>query len=64
MQVMGIPHSLFEEKLENLKHSKGVKLDTDLKATDLKELVKQYKNVYLEAKGENFPSGTQPKFNS
>ncbi|KAM6545303.1 hypothetical protein CsatB_026039 [Cannabis sativa] len=54
--VMGIPHSSFEEKLENMKHVKGVQLDTDLSASDLKELVEQYKNVYLETKGEKFPS--------
>ncbi|KAM3755301.1 hypothetical protein ACB098_02G030600 [Castanea mollissima] len=54
--VWGIPHKLFEEKLEKLKREKGVKLDTDLKASDLKELVKQYKDVYLESKCENFPS--------
>ncbi|GLT42044.1 hypothetical protein SLA2020_160660 [Shorea laevis] len=54
--VMGIPHSLFEEKLEKMKESKGVELDTDLTAADLKELVEQYKKVYLEAKDEEFPS--------
>ncbi|XP_018634044.1 pyruvate, phosphate dikinase, chloroplastic-like isoform X2 [Nicotiana tabacum] len=54
--VMGIPHSLFAEKLEKLKDAKGVKLDTELTASDLKQLVEQYKNVYLEAKGEKFPS--------
>lgn len=54
---MGIPHSLFEEKLEALKAAKGVKQDTDLTAADLKELVAQYKDVYTEAKGEQFPSG-------
>nr|KYP58153.1 hypothetical protein KK1_004445 [Cajanus cajan] len=54
--VMDIPHSLFEDKLEKLKSAKGVKLDTDLTAYDLKDLVDQYKNVYLEAKGEKFPS--------
>ncbi|KAJ1395154.1 Pyruvate/Phosphoenolpyruvate kinase-like domain superfamily [Sesbania bispinosa] len=54
--VMDIPHSLFEDKLEKLKIAKGVKLDTDLTATDLKDLVEQYKNTYLEAKGEKFPS--------
>eukprot|EP00262_Sarcandra_glabra_P005606 TRINITY_DN17337_c0_g1_i1.p1 TRINITY_DN17337_c0_g1~~TRINITY_DN17337_c0_g1_i1.p1 ORF type:complete len:964 (+),score=218.38 TRINITY_DN17337_c0_g1_i1:131-3022(+) len=54
--VMGIPHSLFEEKLEGLKSAKGVTLDTELTAADLKELVAQYKQVYLEAKGEQFPS--------
>ncbi|KAG8480979.1 hypothetical protein CXB51_025674 [Gossypium anomalum] len=54
--VMGIPHSLFEEKLETMKEAKEAKLDTDLTAPDLKELVELYKNVYLEAKGESFPS--------
>ncbi|RHN64190.1 putative pyruvate, phosphate dikinase [Medicago truncatula] len=54
--VMDIPHSLFEEKLEKLKQSKGIKHDTGLSADDLKNLVEQYKNVYVEAKGEKFPS--------
>lgn len=54
--VMGISHSLFEEKLEQLKETKGLKLDTELTASDLKELVAEYKNVYLEAKGKDFPS--------
>lgn len=59
---MGISHSLFEEKLEKLKASKGVELDTDLTSSDLKELVQQYKNVYLEAGGETFPSGAGESF--
>ncbi|XP_008223059.2 PREDICTED: pyruvate, phosphate dikinase, chloroplastic [Prunus mume] len=54
--VMGIPHSSFEEKLEKLKSIKGVELDTKLTTSDLNELVEQYKNVYLEIKGEKFPS--------
>ncbi|KAL8047791.1 hypothetical protein ABFX02_07G023200 [Erythranthe guttata] len=54
--VMGIPHSLFDEKLETMKNAKGINLDTDLTAADLKELVEEYKVVYYEAKGENFPS--------
>ncbi|KAJ4968952.1 hypothetical protein NE237_015653 [Protea cynaroides] len=54
--VMGISHSLFNEKLEDLKAAKGVNLDNELKASDLKELVALYKKVYLEAKGEQFPS--------
>ncbi|KAK4477975.1 hypothetical protein RD792_017240 [Penstemon davidsonii] len=55
-KVMGIPHSLFEEKLEKMKNAKGLKNDTDLLASDLKELVEEYKGVYVEAKGEKFPS--------
>lgn len=54
--VMDISHSLFEEKLEKMKSKRGIKLDTDLTASDLKELVEEYKSVYLEAKGEKFPS--------
>nr|AAY85370.2 pyruvate orthophosphate dikinase [Echinochloa crus-galli] len=54
--VLDIPHALFEEKLEHMKEAKGLKNDTDLTASDLKELVEQYKDVYVEAKGEPFPS--------
>ncbi|WOL15780.1 pyruvate, phosphate dikinase 2 [Canna indica] len=57
--VMGIPHQLFEEKLDALKKAKGAKHDTDLVTADLKQLVAQYKDVYVEAKGEHFP--TDPK---
>ncbi|ERN12449.1 hypothetical protein AMTR_s00025p00146930 [Amborella trichopoda] len=54
--VMGIPHSLFEEQLERLKAVKGVSLDTELTSEDLKELVTKYKRVYVDAKGQEFPS--------
>ncbi|CAL5337795.1 unnamed protein product [Camellia sinensis] len=54
-RVMGIPHSSFGEKSENLKNVEGVKLDTELTASDLKDLIEQYKDAYLKA-GENFPS--------
>ncbi|KVH91443.1 ATP-grasp fold, subdomain 1 [Cynara cardunculus var. scolymus] len=43
-------------RLGQLKAERGVKLDTDLTASDLKDLVEQYKNVYVEWKGEKFPS--------
>ncbi|KAH7856988.1 hypothetical protein Vadar_007695 [Vaccinium darrowii] len=54
--VMGIPHSSFDEKLEHMKNVTGVKLDTELTASELKKLVGQYQNVYLQTKGEKFPS--------
>lgn len=54
---MGIPHALFEEKLDALKKAEGAKEDTELTAAHLKELVAQYKGVYVEAKGEQFPTG-------
>lgn len=56
---MDISHSAFEEKLEKLKALRRVELDTDLTASDLKELVEQYKKVYLETKGQEFPSGNR-----
>ena len=44
--AMGVEHEEFEHELVGLKKEKGVKLDTDLSADDLKELVKRYKKVY------------------
>lgn len=64
---MGIPHARFEERLEALKSARGVSEDTALTASDLKDLVADFKKVYIEAKGEQFPSGMQkiePKFTS
>jgi pyruvate, orthophosphate dikinase len=45
----------FEKILEELKHEKGVHLDTDLKVADLKELVKRFKAVVKQKKGKEFP---------
>ena len=53
--AMGVEHELFEHELHSMKEQKGVKLDTDLSADDLKELVKRYKAVYKKAVGEDFP---------
>lgn len=43
--VLGADLDLYEEALENMKKSKGYKTDTDLTAEDLKELVKEYKEI-------------------
>ncbi|MGM0674378.1 MAG: pyruvate, phosphate dikinase [Spirochaetota bacterium] len=53
--VMGIPHEEFEKVLERMKKKKGVELDTGLDADDLKNLVKQYKDVYKKNTSEDFP---------
>ena len=53
--AMGLEHEHFEHELHSMKHAKGVKLDTDLSADDLKELVKRYKAVYKKDVGEDFP---------
>ena len=44
--VLDIEKSAFEEVFDGKKKQKKVKLDTDLSADDLKELVKRYKAVY------------------
>jgi len=53
--VMEIDKANFEALMDAMKHAKGVKLDTELDANDLKELVKEFKAKYLELKGEEFP---------
>ncbi|HZW30207.1 MAG TPA: pyruvate, phosphate dikinase, partial [Isosphaeraceae bacterium] len=53
--AMGVEHEAFEHELEALKKQRGVKLDTDLNADDLKELVRRYKGVYEKHVGAPFP---------
>jgi len=57
--VMSIDRNKFEGLLEKAKESKGVTLDTELDADDLKALVKQYLDLYKKEKGEDFPQ--EPK---
>ncbi len=54
--VMEIPKPLFEAEIDKMKAEKGVKLDTELTAEDLKELVKRFKEIYRKEKGTEFPS--------
>ena len=44
--AMGLEHELFEHALSAMKTERGVKLDTELTADDLKELVIRYKAIY------------------
>ncbi len=53
--VMEIDKINFEHLLEAMKEEKGVHLDTDLDADDLKKLVGQFKVKYQQLKGEPFP---------
>ena len=57
--VMEIPKSLFEEEIDKMKNKKSVKLDTELDANDLKELVKIFKGIYKKEKGFEFPSNPE-----
>ena len=53
--VMDIPKSSFEKYIDEIKEKKGVKLDTDLDANDMKELVSVFKKHFKEQKGFDFP---------
>ncbi|MCA8908217.1 MAG: pyruvate, phosphate dikinase [Rhodospirillaceae bacterium] len=54
--VLGVDHYMFEEELETLKRDSNARLDTDLTAEQLAELVKRYKKVVRDALGEDFPT--------
>ena len=54
--VMELPKSTFERIIDEIKEQKGVKLDTELTADDMKELVVRFKAYYKEQKGSDFPS--------
>ncbi len=57
--VMEIPKSKFERILDQIKEEKHAKYDTDLTASDLKEVVAKFKSVYKAEKGEDFPQNPQ-----
>ena len=53
--VMEVPKHNFEIIIDQMKAAKGVKLDTELDANDLKEMVKKFKAYYKEQIGSDFP---------
>jgi len=53
--VMGVERDLFEEALDEIKEEKGIKLDTDLDAEDLEDLVDEYKKIVRNHAGKEFP---------
>ena len=53
--VLGVEHHLFEDILGEAKDAKGVTLDTELDADDLKTLVKAYRAKVEEETGKPFP---------
>jgi len=53
--VMGVDHEHFEHELSAVKTEKGAKVDTDLDAEGLKEVVARYKEVYRKHVGSDFP---------
>ena len=57
--VMELSKKRFEEIIDEVKEKKGVKLDTELDAEDMKELVKRFKAFYKAERHENFPQDTR-----
>ncbi len=54
--VMEVVKKYFEELIDEMKEKKGVTLDVELTADDLKELAYQFKEEYKSKIGEEFPS--------
>ncbi len=57
--VMEVGKKYFEQLIDQMKEKKGVTLDVELTAEDLKELAGQFKAEYKSKIGEDFP--TDPK---
>ena len=53
--VMEVGKKYFEELIDKMKESKGVKQDVELTAEDLKELARQFKAEYKAKIGTDFP---------
>ena len=54
--VMEVGKKYFEELIDKMKEKKGVKLDVELSAEDLKELANEFKAEYKSKIGQDFPS--------
>ena len=57
--VMEVGKKYFEQLIDAMKEKRGVKLDIELTAADLKELAEQFKAEYKQQIGEDFPSDPQ-----
>jgi pyruvate,orthophosphate dikinase len=53
--VRNIDGEQFEDAITEVKHEKGVTLDTDLDAEDLKRLTGDFKRIFKEQTGDEFP---------
>jgi len=61
--VMEIPKQKFEHVFDGQKKKKKVKLDTQLTAEDLKQVIADYKQVVRKEAGKNFPQDPQVQLN-
>ena len=54
--VMELSKKDFEKIIDEMKEEKGIKLDTEFDADDMKKMAARFKAYYKEQKGEDFPS--------
>ena len=57
--VKEVPKKLFEDAIDTKKHQRNLKLDTDMDANDLEDLVKVFKGIYKDYLHEEFPQDTK-----
>ena len=57
--VLGMEHGDFEEILHAAKEDKGVEMDNDLSADDLKAIAGQFKQLVQKERGKAFPEDVQ-----
>ena len=57
--VREVPKKLFEDAIDTKKFQRGLKLDTDMDANDLEDLVKVFKGIYTDFLHEDFPQDTK-----
>ena len=56
--VKEIPSKYFEDAIANKKAQRNLKLDTEMDANDLQDLVSVFKGIYKEVLNEEFPQDT------
>ena len=57
--VKEVPKKLFEDAIDTKKYQRNLKLDTDMVANDLEDLVKVFKGIYSNYLHEEFPQDTK-----
>jgi len=61
--VIGLDKNIFERKLDAIKEAKNIEFDTDLTAEDMKEVLTQFKQLYKEQMGTDFPQDPKIQLN-
>ncbi|MEA4823010.1 MAG: pyruvate, phosphate dikinase [Clostridiaceae bacterium] len=54
--VMEVPKASFEQFIDRIKERRGIQLDIEMNADDMRELVCLYKKYFFEQKGFDFPT--------